>query len=107
MLVLMNSAMCPQEGTYKVKRIDEKEAKNIFNTFKTRGWTSYVGYESTAKYMEKVLGEYIPVNRDTAKLEPKDVILVCKLPYRVNPKYKKNSNPDEQDFEWWLMQYDE
>jgi len=76
-------------STYKVKRIDEKEAKNIFNTFKTRGWTSYVGYESTAKYMEKVLGEYIPVNRDTAKLEPKDVILVCKLPYRVNPNIRR------------------
>jgi len=106
MLVLMNSTMCPQEGTYKVKRITEEEAKRVFNAFKAKGWESYVGYESTAKYMEKVLGEYIPVNRDVAKLEPKDVILVCKLGYRVNPADKKNSNPNEQDFEWWLMQYD-
>lgn len=105
MIKLMNSAMMPQEGIYKAQKITEEQARDIFEIFATSGWVSYVGYEQTAKYMSEVLGVDVPVQRTEAKLDKHDLILVCKLKYRVKNPKDKGKEVSKDDFEWWLVEY--
>lgn len=105
-LVLMNSAMMPSEGTYVARKITEEEAKEVVLEHFTRPIESFVGYAETASYMAETLGVGVPVNRGQAELEDEDVILVCKLAYRIqDPAQKGNLKPESKDYEWWVIHY--
>lgn len=104
MLKLMNSAMMPVPGTYIAKRITPDEAKSILQ--KHERFESYIGYPDTAKYMARILGVDVPVNRLQTTLEDGDEVLVCRLKYRVqNPNAKGSFTPSDDDYEWWYVQY--
>jgi len=105
-LVLMNSTMMPCEGFYRAKKISENEARLVVLDHFTRPIESFVGYPETASYMAEVLGVGVPVNRSQAELEDEDVILVCKLAYRIqDPAQKGNLKPESKDYEWWVIHY--
>ena len=102
---LMNSAMMPAEGVYKLKKITPEEAKEVASKATVE---SYVGYPDTAKYMSEKLGIEVPVNRSEAILEDGDVMIICKLKYRVqNPQEKGKFTPNDDDFEWYICYYNQ
>lgn len=106
MIKLMNSAVMPQEGIYLARKVNEAVVRMYFQKHKDEGWESYVGYPQNIPYMSSVLGEEIPVNRSETKLEHNDVMIVCKLKYRIaDPKEKINTEPQPEDFEWYIITY--
>lgn len=105
MIKLLNSAMMPQEGIYKAQKITPEQARRVFEHFSKSGWVSYVGYPQTAEYMSKVLGVEVPVNRAQATLDNDDIILVCKLKYRLSNPADKGAEVPENAFEWWVVEY--
>ena len=102
-IVLMNSTMCPAEGTYVVEKITPEIAKQLVQ--KADKVESYIGYPQTAEYMSRVLGIAVPVNRGETVLHNGDTVIVCKLKYRVANPATKGEGVNEEDFEWWKMTY--
>lgn len=111
MLHLMNSAMMPTPGlTYRLRQIDEKEARKIFHKHKRYGWKSYIGYPNTAKVASEVLGTEVLISREQTFVEPGDVMLILKLRYRVTAPGQKalgklGTSPEE--FEWLVCEVSE
>ena len=106
-LILMNSAMMPFEGAWRLERITPETAREIAK--RANSIQSFIGYESTAKYMENVLGVEVPVNRSIVTKEDfqNAIAIVCKLKYRVkNPNEKGKFTPGNEDFEWYLLAYE-
>jgi len=104
MLRLMNSAMMPDEGTYKCHRIGKVAFINMLNSTE---FESYIGYESTAN-MIKQMGCFkkINISREQTIVQDGDVLLIIKLKYRVgNPNDKRHLEPSEDDFEFFVIQY--
>jgi len=101
---LLNSAMCPQEGTYRVSKITPEQARQIVQ--KAEVVKSYIGYPQTAEYMSSVLGIQVEVNRGETRFEDGDIAVVCKLKYRVANPADKGSTVDPDAFEWYVMFYE-
>jgi hypothetical protein len=106
-LFLMNSAVTPIDGRYTVQHTDLEGAR--YAVAIADEIVSYVGYPTTAQYMEKALGIPVAVNRDHLKeLRHGDIMLVCRLKYRVpDPADKGKFEPGEEDFEWLIIKYEE
>ena len=105
MLKLMNSAMMPVPGVYRIQKISPEQAREIVKKHHNI-FESYVGYQDTAAYMSQVLGVDVPVNRAETVLADEDEILVCKLKYRVaKPSDKGKFTPSDEDYEWFWVKY--
>lgn len=105
MIRLMNSAMMPTIGTYHARKVTAEEAAAILKQ-NNYVFKSYVGYPDTAAYMTRVLGVEVPVSREQTELVAGDIMLVCKLKYRVqNPTQKGSLVPTSDDYEWWIVEY--
>jgi len=104
MIYLMNSAMMPQEGKYEMRRIGLME---FIEMVQNNPFKSYIGYPTTAAFIKKVTGREIPINREkTAPLKRGDILLVCKLKYRLkDPRMKGKLEPGIQDFEFFEVKY--
>lgn len=105
MIKLMNSAMMPQEGTYLCTKISEQ---SFARWIRTHPFESFVGYEATAKHIEAISGVQVPVNRGETTLAPDDVMLVCRLNFRLaDPKKKADRNyaPEREDYEYFYVEY--
>jgi hypothetical protein len=106
-LFLMNSAVTPIDGRYTVQHTDLEGAR--YAVAIADEIVSYVGYPTTAQYMSKTLGIPVAVNREHLKeLRHGDIMLVCRLKYRVpDPADKGKFEPGEEDFEWLIIKYEE
>lgn len=106
MIVLMNSAMMPVPGTYRARKATVEEVRELLQKHNFT-FRSYVGYPDTAAYMTRTLGVEVPVCRDQTTLEAGDIMVVCKLKYRLqNPSSKGTFVPSEEDYEWWIVEYE-
>ena len=93
----------PNEGVYVLRKITPERAKEIVKNKET---ISFIGYPDTARFIEKVLGVTVPINREKVVFQEGDVAIVCKLKYRVrNPKDKGRFTPEPDDYEWYLEKY--
>jgi len=102
----MNSAVITKEGTYYARKVSQTEARETFQKLKGNGWQSYIGYQETASYVSKVLGIEVPVSRAETTINNGDIMIVCKLKYRIsNPSEKGKFSPSEEDFEWLIIEY--
>ena len=104
MIRLMNAAVMPQEGEYRMKAITQKE----FVTALKRGgkYTSYIGYGDTANFIQKISNMTVITNREQTVLESGDIMLICKLKYRVqNPGKKGTLAPTDEDYEFFRALY--
>jgi len=107
-LHLMNSAMMPTEGQYVIEKITPQIALMIFQGFTC--WQSYIGYQNTSAYLEKILGVKIPLSREETHLENHDEVIVCKLRYRpgqvgMKADPKEQSAVKDEDFELYHVTY--
>lgn len=105
-VVLMNSAVITKSGTYVAREITPDEAREMVRKSQELGEIiSYVGYEQTAEYMSKTLGIDVPLNRGQVDLQKGDIMIVCKLKYRVANPATKGAPVNEEDFEWMEVMY--
>jgi len=105
MKILMNSAMMPQEGDYKLRKVSKNEFIQKWKQCNDKMHSS-IGYNNVADNLTRWLGEKIPVNRTKTYINDGDTIFVCKLEYRLNhPSMKKNYVPKSSDYEFFIGHY--
>ena len=108
MIILLNSAVMPNEGVYTLKRISEvRFTKEIQEAAETGNFKSYIGYPQTAQLIEQITGIAVEVSRAQATLTPGDVMLIVKLRQRVaNPADKETLQFSIDDFEFYQCNWD-
>lgn len=101
---LMNSAVMPAEGTYRLRRLTPEAFGRVVRDAHESGvLRSYVGYPQTADMIACLAGVPIPVSRDSTQVEP-DVLLIARLRYRVDPG-SKGAPVDAGSFEFFACHY--
>lgn len=105
MIHVMNAAMMPLEGTYTLKRIDEKTFFNALIAACGDGvLSSSIGYQQNVDYIRKKIGISLFTTREETKIQDGDRLLVMKLRYRVDG-YPKGYPVSENDFEFFVADY--
>ena len=111
---LLNSAMMPAAGVYRLVKINAKTFANYLQDYYEKNQLiNYIGYEATTKHIKDITNIRIPVNRvQVNELHDGDVLLICKLKYRLenpsnkgNKEFQKNLTCD--DFEYYIAFYSE
>lgn len=103
MILLLNSAVMPTEGSYTLKRISQFTFRtNLQEAAATGNLQSYIGYPETARLIEQITGIEIEVSRKQATLTSGDKMLIVKLRQRVdNPADKDTFQLSIGDFEFF------
>jgi hypothetical protein len=103
MILLLNSAVMPDEGVYTLKQISEATFQKLLQeAAATDNFKSYIGYPQTAQLIEQITGIAVEVSREQASLTPGDIMLILKLRHRVaNPADKETLQLSIDDFEFF------
>lgn len=103
MILLLNSAVMPNEGVYTLKQISAETFKAVLQqAAETNNFKSYIGYAETAKLIERISGVTVEVSREQATLTLGDTMLIVKLRQRVaNPADKETLQLSIDDFEFF------
>ena len=103
MILLLNSAVMPNEGVYTLQRISETTFQKVLReAAATDNFQSYIGYPETARLIEQITGIEVEVSREQATLTPGDIMLIVKLRHRVaNPADKETLQLSIDDFEFF------
>lgn len=103
MILLLNSAVMPNEGMYILKQITEATfTKELRNAATSDNFRSYIGYPDTAKLIEQITGIEVEVSREQATLTPGDTMLIVKLRKRIaNPANSESLHLSIDDIEFF------
>ena len=103
MILLLNSAVMPDEGMYTLQRISETTFQKVLrDAAAMNNFKSYIGYPETARLIEQTTGIEVEVSREQATLTPGDTMLIVKLRHRVaNPADKETFQLSIDDFEFF------
>lgn len=102
---LLNSAIMLAPGVYHLQRISESMfATLVLAAAQSGQMKSYIGYQQTAEIVSRLAGVEIPTSREAAVVENGDVLLICKLAYRVQDPGTKGQ-PVPENFEFFRCQY--
>ncbi len=103
MILLLNSAVMPNEGVYTLQGISEATFKKELREAATMdNFQSYIGYPETARLIEQITGIAVEVSREQATLTPGDTMLIVKLRQRItNPTDKETLQLSTDDFEFF------
>lgn len=109
MIRLLNSAVMPRAGVYSARVIDRDEfAVRLRLAVDCGELRSYIGYEETARFVERVAGVAIHVSREPTSLDDGDTMLVARVRYRVDPRRKGAPLAlSDGDFEFLLVEFRE
>ena len=101
MILLLNSAVMPNEGMYTLKQITETAfTEELQDAATSDNFKSYIGYPETARLIEQITGIQVEVSREQATLTPGDTMLILKLRQRVtNPAEKETLQLSVDDFD--------
>ena len=100
---LMNAAVMPREGTYRMARLTPDEFALMV---RKRSPKSYIGYPECARILEKFCRVPIPLNRESTPVEDGDVLLIARLIFRVgNPAAKGLVRATLDDYEFFVAEY--
>lgn len=104
--ILINSAVMPTPGlTYSPVVINKPNfCRLVIRAAKQGILISHIGYPQTAEFISRLTGAVIPVNRDPAVAQRGDVLLICKLTYRVGDPVTKGRPVDAADFVFWACE---
>lgn len=103
---LLNSAIMPQPGTYSLSAITSAEMAALIRMAAHMGeLASYIGYQQTADYLSTLSGATILVSREPTAIEDGDILLICRLRYRVGNPADKRAPIDPADLEFFLADY--
>lgn len=103
MILLLNSAVMPNEGVYTLKQIPADTFKNMLeDAANTNNFRSYIGYTETAGLIEQITGVTVDVSREQATLTPGDTMLIVKLRQRIaNPADRETIQLSIDDIEFY------
>ena len=103
MILLLNSAVMPNEGVYTLKQISANTFKEVLQEVdENDNFKSYIGYTETADLIEQITDVTVEVSREQATLTPGDTMLIVKLRQRVaNPADKETLQLSINDFEFY------
>ena len=103
MILLLNSAVMPNEGVYTLKRISEETfTKELQKSAASEDFKSFIGYPETAQMIEQITSIEVEVSREQATLTPGDTMLIVKLRQRVaNPTDKDKLQLSIDDIEFY------
>ena len=83
MIRLLNSAMMPTEGVYRLSKINKEEFVTILQkAVNENQLESYIGYPQNIELLKQWSGLDIPLNRKETVVEDGDTLLIMKLNYR-------------------------
>jgi hypothetical protein len=105
--ILLNSAMMPAPGTYRLRELTRDEwVETIRIAAQEESIQSYVGYPDTAKHVQEITGLPIEVNRAEVTLDKSATLFIVKLKYRVtDPAQKGQFAPSDADYVYYVAQY--
>lgn len=104
MLKLMNTAMMPISGEYILTKITQNDF--VFYLKNARIFESYIGYDTTAEFINRISGVTVTLNREQTTLKNGDEMLICKLKYRLpDPNQKGKYIPTNEDYEFFFCKY--
>lgn len=99
---LLNSALMPAEGDYRLRRISaEAWAAEAGEAIRAGTARSSIGYPDTARVLSALCGVEVPVSWDLTVPEDSDVLLIARLPYRVADPRTKGA----EDFHFFRAEY--
>jgi len=102
---LLNSAMMPQKGSYKIFRLQKEAFVDILKAaYAQNAVQSYISYPQNIDILEELTGIRFPLSREETVLEDTDIMLVMKLKYRV-AMGTKGQKVDPNDFEYFQCLY--
>lgn len=104
--LLVNSAVMPTPGLnyYPTVLARPDFCSMVLRAAKRDALISHIGYPQTAEFISQLTGVVIPVNRDPAVAQRGDVLLICKLTYRVGDPVTKGRPVDAADFVFWACE---
>ena len=79
MIYVMNSPILTAHGRYTYERIDIEQARQLLK----KPFESAIGHEATAKFLSKLVGVEIPVNRVSITMRPGDVAVIFRVLKRI------------------------
>ena len=103
MILLLNSAVMPNEGVYTLIQISADSFKEVLQEADEKdNFKSYIGYPETADLIQQITGIAVEVSREQATLTLGDVMLIVKLRQRVaNPADKETLQFSIDDFDFF------
>ena len=107
--ILMSSASMPNDGYYVRDAIPiDHFIRIVRGAWLIGNLTSYVGYESTSSYVERITGAKAKKSRHKTTLLKNTTcqIAICKLRFRLSDK-SELYEPHEDDFEYVRAMYNE
>ena len=105
--ILLNSAMMPATGTYRLRELSRDEwVRAIQTAAQEESIQSYIGYPDTAKHVQEITELPIEVNRAEVTLDKAATLFIVKLKYRVtDPAQKGQFAPSDADYVYYVAQY--
>jgi len=100
-ILLLNSAIMPQPGWYQYIHITPERARKLIE--EVGCFESYIGYEETARILERLLGlepGSIPVNRKTARFTRNQLAIVFRLTKRLPDEALKGALSEQEILAW-------
>jgi len=86
---LLNSAMMPTEGDYCLRSVTaEQWGMEAGLALREGRAVSSIGYPDTARILSDLAEFEVPVSRNLTRVVDGDILLVARLPYRVDPNTK-------------------
>ena len=105
---LLNAAICPCEGTYDVRKIDDKEFFELLEKAITDSdieFKHFIGYQETLDFIHENLDINLGrTNREMVELKHMDEMLIIRIGYRDDNK-KEFKNLTLEDFEFLQVFY--
>jgi len=105
--ILLNSAMMPAPGTYRLRELSRDEwVQAIQIAAQEESIQSYIGYPDTARHVQEITGLPVEVNRAETTLGKAATLFIVKLKYRVtDPAQKGQFAPSDADYVYYVAQY--
>ena len=105
--ILLNSAMMPAPGTYRLRELSRDEwVQAIQIAAQEESIQSYIGYPDTARHVQEITGLPVEVNRAEVTLDKSATLFIVKLKYRVtDPAQKGQFAPSDADYVYYVAQY--
>lgn len=100
---LLNSAVIAVggDGDYSYRTVTKDEAITWLRSHK---FTSRIGYPDNARFIERIAGVRVELNREESLLQPGDEALVVRPSYRLPTGAQKGQfHPDDDDFVFGLL----
>lgn len=104
MIRLLNSAVMIRQGSYRIRAITQSEFVRILQSSE---WISYIGYPNMSDFISQLIGKPVPVSRASTVIDDGDVLLICRIAYRLTDRTAfQHDRLTTRDVEFLIARYD-